>query len=194
MEKKATLLINGITGTYSIPNVNKRAYKYRPFPPTLKFRVTTAPGQSTDITVEVKKKIDAAWRIVTSVAKNNNACNAYFKRLARGKTLQQVLEEGDIVLHCLEPKDGYTDADLPDANAAGRDIGIDPSLLAEKESKKLAGVLIHELAHVAGATTNALDENAIAAETALRHCGFEEYFNDKAVGARTGGLATSRLA
>ena len=54
MEKKAALLINGITGTYVVPNVNKRAYKYGPFPPTLKFRVTTAPGQSAEITVDCR--------------------------------------------------------------------------------------------------------------------------------------------
>lgn len=161
------LLINGIEGvSRSIPHVNKRKYKYSAFDgPVLTYR-----DQNAEKSVDVKRTLEGAWRFITNRAAVHRPCNDYFKTLPRGKTLQEVLLEGDIYLHCLVPKSGYNFGDLPGANAAGRDIGINP--LAIIDSTQLASTLIHELAHVAGASTNndPTDTRSIAAETALRHC------------------------
>ncbi len=82
------------------------------------------------------------------------------------------------------PKPGYTLDDLPDANTAGRDIGIDPTFLLEPDNVKLGCALVHELAHVAGATTNPGDPNAGAAEAALKSCLCKDQYNPKALGMR----------
>ncbi len=119
---------------------------------------------------DVSRQLKEAWGFITQRANiAHGKCNAYFKTLPRRKTLKEVLDEDDIVVHCLEPKSGHTYDDLPYANTAGRDIGIDPTILLET-SHVLACTLIHELAHVAGATTDKSDPNAGDAEESLNHC------------------------
>src|SRR5437763_7381752 len=162
------LRINGVTGTFSVPRVPKN-YRFTAFTPTLKVRITT-DGGSEEQSVNVKSKLEQAWQFVTQRAARHAPCNAYFKTLFRKKSLQEVLDEGDITLHCLEPKDGFSSDDLPDANTAGRDIGIFAGLLFETDPNKLSCTLVHELAHVAGATTNSVDPDAIAAERSLKSC------------------------
>jgi hypothetical protein len=132
----------------------------------------------------MKRKIDVAWVFVTKRAAAHTPCNNYFKTLLRNKSLKEVLAEGDIILHCLVPKDGYTLADLPDACTAGRDIGINPYLLID-EKIGLAPVLIHELAHVAGASTNPdpYVKQSIAAEKALLHCLCSKQYRPEAIGS-----------
>lgn len=176
------LRINGAGKKYIVPNVLSRTYKYTAFDgPTLTFTVKMANGKVEDKVVNVKTKIEEAWRFVTDRAAVHKPCNDYFKTLARKKTLREVLAEGDIIVHCLVPKEGHTFEELPNANTAGRDIGIDPGLLLE-EPIKLACTLIHELAHVAGATTNPADSNAIAAEKALQSCLCAGQFRPEALG------------
>jgi len=174
------LLINGISGKYSIPTVLSKAYKYAAFEPTLKLKVNAKEG-SEDKSIAVQTKIDAAWRFITKRAAVYKPCNDYFKTLVRKKTLKEVLDEGDITLHCLTPKEGHSFDDLPAANSAGRDIGIHPSLFLEKDDV-LACTLIHELAHVAGATTNTRDKNAGTAESALKCCLCKAEYNPDNLG------------
>jgi hypothetical protein len=97
----------------------------------MKINVTVDGG--TKLTTEsVKAKLELAWRFVTHKAALHAACNAYFKSLSRKKTLQDVLKEGDIVLHCLWPANGHTFEELPDGDSAGRDLAIDPFLLLQE--------------------------------------------------------------
>jgi len=161
------LKINGITGTYLVPNV-LRPYKFIPFEKVLNLRITT-DGGSEEKSFDVQNILDQAWKQVERKA-DFKPCNAYFKSLFRKKTLKEILAEGDITLHCLVPKEGHTYAELPYANTAGRDIGLDPGLFVDKDSAALACTLVHELAHVAGATTNPDAQDAHAAEMALNSC------------------------
>jgi hypothetical protein len=174
------LRINGVTGTYSVPRVLKR-YRFVAFTPTLTVSDTSDAGTE-EKSVDVKIKLEQAWRFVTQRAAAQRSCNAYFKSLARGKTLKDVLDEGDITLHLLEPKEGYTSEILPDANTAGRDIGIYAGLLFNPDPNELACTLVHELAHVAGATSDSEAKDALAAERSLKSCLCTKYFRDTSLG------------
>jgi hypothetical protein len=173
------LKINGVTGTYTVMRLNK-PYRNTAFEPTLKLRVTT-DGGSQEKSFDVKMILEQAWKQVERKA-DLKPCNEYFKTLFQKKTLKQILVEADITLHCLEPKDGHTYAEVPDANTAGRDIGINPSLFLDKDASALACVLVHELAHVGGATTNAIAPDAHAAELALNSCMCTKYYDKDIVG------------
>lgn len=170
--------INGIAGTFPVPNVNKIAYKYTKFDATLKANV----GGNVQ-TVDVKAVLETAWTAVVQRSKIKG-CNECFKLLLRKKTLAEILAEGDLILHCLEPKPRYTAGDLPDANTAGRDIGIDPSLLFDPDPLNLVCTLIHELAHVGGASTNAAAaaDEAHAAEKTLLSCSCKKQYRKDVVG------------
>jgi hypothetical protein len=111
-------------------------------------------------------------------------CNEYFKTLGKGKTLSDLVKGPDYVIHCLKPKDGKTYADLPYANTSGQDIGLDPGLFFETDPLILACTLVHELAHSAGASTNASADFAVAhaAEAALPKCNCQKQYNKDALG------------
>lgn len=179
------LLINGITRKtpYSRPVILSGVYAYAPFEPVLHVTVLSEDGLRTfDKDIEVEKPLRQAWALVqhrTHVA----ACQAYFKTLWRGKSLSDVMTEGDVTLHCLVPKGNHTFDELPLANSAGRDIGLNPNLLLMPGSAHLACTLIHELAHVAGATTSRYDANAGAAEESLLHCQCKTLYNPANLGS-----------
>lgn len=181
--------INGIAGTFLVPNVNKIAYKYTKFDATMKANVNGVVK-----TVNVKSVLETAWTAVTQRSKLK-ACNECFKLLFRKKTLAEILGEGDLTLHCLEPKAGHETTPLPDANTAGRDIGIDPGLLFDPDPLTLICTLIHELAHVGGASTNeaAPPDEAHAAEKTLLSCSCANKYDPKVLGSikilKTGGPA-----
>jgi hypothetical protein len=128
--------------------------------------------------------LETAWTAVMQRSKLK-ACNACFKLLSRKKTLAEILAEGDLILHCLEPKAGHENDPLPDANTAGRDIGIDPSLLFDPDPLSLVCTLIHELAHVGGASTNATapQDEAHAAEKTLLSCDCASKYDKNVVGS-----------
>ncbi|NOT46453.1 MAG: hypothetical protein HOP17_01700 [Acidobacteria bacterium] len=115
-------------------------------------------------------------------------CNEYFATLFQKKTLSTILGEGDLVIHCLEPKQGYSYSDLPDANNAGRDIGLDPQLFFDNDPAVLVCTLIHELAHVAGASTDAgaAQPQAHAAELALMSCSCKKQYRKEVLGTIKG--------
>jgi len=184
--------------TKIIPNVLSRVYKFAAFEgEVLTFRVTDLNGKESEKSINVRNELNQAWSFVTTRAARHKPCNDYFKTLRRQKTLQQILDEGEIVLHCLVPKEGHSYEDLPDADTAGRDIGINPLRFLDMPIA-LAPILIHELAHVAGATTNPRDKDAIAAERALKHCLCASQFRPDALGALQKidlpGYEDSRLA
>lgn len=175
-------LIIDIKGKYKgpVPNVLSHVYRYTGFADDT-LQVTFADGKTGS--ANVTQKLNDAWSFITQRANiKGGKCNAYFKSLPRGKTLKEVLSEGDIVIHCLEPKDSHSYGDLPWANTAGRDIGLDPTIFFET-SRVLACTLVHELAHVAGATTNTEGPGAGDAEEALNHCYCHSQFHLEVVGS-----------
>jgi hypothetical protein len=186
--------INGIPGALVVPNINKRKYRYAKFDATLKATVNTVLR-----TVNVQSALESAWAAVVQRSKTKS-CNECFKKLVRKKSLAEILAEGDVVLHLLEPKEGSTDADLPDANAAGRDIGLHPWLFFDSDALALPCTLIHELAHVGGASTDpgAAPDVAHAAERTLLSCGCNSKYRAGVLGSiqfiRSVGTGGSRLA
>ncbi|HEY0283744.1 MAG TPA: hypothetical protein VGC23_00020, partial [Vicinamibacterales bacterium] len=150
-------------------------------------------------TVTVRSALESAWTGVVKRSKTRS-CNECFTKLFHKKTLAKILDEGDLVLHLLEPKQGYSDADLPDANAAGRDIGLHPALFFDSDPLALTCTLIHELAHVGGASTDAGAPRDIshAAENTLPSCGCEAQYRSEVLGSiklmRSVGIGGSRYA
>ncbi len=176
------LLINGITQKtpYSVPIILRKKYKYATFEQPMNIEVLK-DGKRVVRSLDTRKIIETAWHLVQSRAAHER-CNYYFKSLSRGKTLKEVLAEGNITLHCLVPKDGYRFEDLPLANTAERDIAIHPDLLLEDDHLSLTCTLIHELAHVAGAITDAFDPKAGEAEAALNYCQCHSKYNPQNLG------------
>jgi hypothetical protein len=174
------LRINGIDGNYRVPTLRGKNYVYTAF----QDKMTATMVDGTTKTVDIKPTLTSVWTAVEQKAKMGT-CNDYFKTLNQGKTLSTILSEGDIKLHLLEPKPGSTYADLPYANAAGRDIAIDPNLLFDPQQANLVCTLIHELAHVAGASTDAFAPfaQAHAAEAALPKCGCAKQYQKTTVGS-----------
>lgn len=170
--------INGITGTYSIPRLIKN-YVYTKWETEIKAQVAGGVIQK----VDVQAKLEKAWKGVVDKARSK-PCNECFKKLPKGKSLLEILGEGDIILHCLDPKKGFTFEDLPEANTAGRDIGIDPTCLFDPDPNTLVCILVHEVAHVGGASTDAgaAVELAHAAEKTLLSCSCTKYYRKNVLG------------
>lgn len=189
------LRINGMGGKYIVPNVLSRKYRFTAFTSaTITFKLTSKNGKTEVKSVNAKKKIREAWNFITKVAAAHKPCNNYFKKLRRKKTLKEVLAEGAITLHCLDPKPPtfrnskvYTYEDLPDAVTSGRDIGINPLIILLDSVHKLSAVLIHEIAHIAGASTNpdSKDPKSRAAEKALLHCKCGKQYRKDVVGMKS---------
>ncbi len=78
---------------------------------------------------------------------------------------------------------------MPDADTAGRDIGIDPTLLFDADQTALVCTLIHELAHVGGASTDpgAPADQAHAAEKALMSCSCKQQYRKEVLGSIRSG-------
>lgn len=179
--------INGIDGTFPVPRLLKN-YVYTKFDRKLTATMTSGITK----TVDIKSALEAAWKGVVQRS-GQKTCNEYFATLFQKKTLDTILNEGDLIIHCLEPKQGYSYSDLPDANNAGRDIGLDPQLFFDPDPAVLICTLIHELAHVGGASTDAgaSRSQAHAAELALLSCSCKKQYRKDVVGtihkARTAG-------
>lgn len=179
--------INGIDGTFPVPRLLKN-YVYTKFSTSLTATMTTGVTK----TVDVKTALNAAWNGV--VQRSGQAmCNEYFEKLFQKKTLAAILNDGDLVIHCLEPKQGYSYSDLPDANNAGRDIGLDPQLFFDSDKSGLVCTLIHELAHVAGASADAGADRSVAhaAELALMSCSCKKQYRKEVVGSIHGQFPPS---
>lgn len=174
-----SMVIN-IKGKYKglVPNIGKRKYRFGGFEgDTLSAKYGNGKVQTVDVAVQMNH----AWNFAVQRANiQDGECNKYFKSL-RGKTLKQVLDDGDIVIHSLVPKEGFEFDDMPAAESAGRDIGINP-LDFFTSAHALACTLIHELAHVAGATTDKDAPNALEAEEALNHCKCSSQFSRENLG------------
>lgn len=146
----------------------------------------------------VTGKINQAWKFITSKAATNKACNNYFKSLPSKKTLREILEDNKITVNLLVPKENSRAAVFNNAppnfdkvvaantTLEGPNIGLHPDLMIFPSDapadaphlkdyanvSELIRTLVHELAHVGGATTNQNDpEHGLDAENSLPACG-----------------------
>ncbi|MEW9898498.1 hypothetical protein ABWL39_07695 [Chitinivorax sp. PXF-14] len=167
----------------SIPNVLSRVYKYGTLTD-----IPTIRANGKILTIDVKKRINDAWKHMEGNCAKNKSCNDYFSKLHKGMTLSDILSSVSFTVYQLMPKEGHTDDELPLANSAGRDFALsiyaflDQVAGTQNTTPALAATILHEIAHYAGATTNRADENALQAENALIHCGLKQYFNPDAKG------------
>jgi hypothetical protein len=141
-------------------------------------------GQTIKRTVNVNAVIREALNFIDNHCANSKNCNDYFSRLDRrnSTTLRRILDEKNLQIFRLGGKD---DKDLP----AGYTLGWGPKYaqiglnrISLTDSGNAAAVLLHELAHVAGAPGKDEDSKSLAAETALKFCGLKTFFDEKAVG------------
>ena len=125
-------------------------------------------------------RLRAAIRIIEgNIFKKNNACNIYFKTLSAGRasrSFDDVWSDPDIWIG-YDPRtgvgwDGSTSGDK-------KDISIGEDAFKRGNTWYVVGVLVHELAHTAGAG----GPPSKAASTALKHCGLGALY-DGAVGVR----------
>jgi hypothetical protein len=177
--KDMAMKINGIDGKFIVPNVNNPNYRFTQFEATMRANVN-----GIEKTVNVRNVVENAWNGVVKRSQQT-ACNECFKTLPQKKTLAEILAGADLVIHCLEPKEGKNYDSLPYANTAGRDIGLDPTPLFGTDPELITCTLIHELAHVGGASTNPRDpqEQAHAAEKTLLSCSCKQHYNKSVLGS-----------
>lgn len=171
---------------FSIPRVVSGIYEYS----AIERLYTNTMSDGKIITVNVEDQVTKAWQYLEKNCAKSDACNAYFKKLSGGKSLDEWMVSTEFVVHLLRPKKNsrsgktYVEEDLPQASCAGKDIGISMYTFIDKKGNdaSLAAVLLHEIAHHGGATTNPSVEKALEAENALIPCGLKQYFIDSARG------------
>ncbi len=132
-----------------------------------------SPGDSLNL---LRRAITA---IEHNIFKKNNACNNYFKRLAPASphSFDDIWSDASIWIS-YEPRVGL-DWDGVTNSVGGKEISIGEDAFKKSNFWYVAGVLVHELAHCAGAG----GAPSIAASTALRFCGLASLY-DGAVGTR----------
>jgi len=128
--------------------------------------------------------IREALNYIDTHCANNKTCNDYFASLNKRNptTLRQILDEKNLQIYRLGLKE---DKDLP----AGYTMGWGPAYaqiglnrISLTDSGHLASVLLHELAHVAGAPGRDENPNSLAAETSLLRCGLSMHYDKEATG------------
>jgi hypothetical protein len=173
---------------YRVPRILKEKYEYVPFKYTV-YQLTMSDGST--VTLDIRKQLTDAWNYLEGHCARSKGCNEYFSRLAGKKTLAEWMKHTDFVIHLLSPRarnartgKEYKQEDLPQANSAGSDIGFSLYTFLDnrQDTPALAAVLLHEIAHCAGATTNASAPNSLEAENALLPCGLGKYFQRDARG------------
>ncbi len=172
---------------YSIPRVLRTKYTFA----SIQAEYVLLLGGKEKITVNVEKQVTAAWKHLEEKCAKSQACNEYFKGLPGGKDLQEWMTGTDFTIHLITPKTNartgktYTEEDLPEANSAGNDIGISLFAFADMKGKTeaFAAMLLHEIAHTAGASSDAEDKkHALDAENALIPCGLRQHWHEEAKG------------
>ena len=171
------------TGKATIPRIPSQVYSY-----TNMANVPVLEINKRKVVVNIQQRIGESWKYIENNCAKNKKCNDYFATLQRNQTLTDIMQKVTFTAHLLAPKKDHTDDELPLANSAGMDIGfcifafIDTEKGTENSKEELAATILHELAHYAGATTNARDTNALAAENSLIHCGLQRFFSEEHTG------------
>jgi len=163
----------------SYPRVLSTIYRYS----SLDEVYTIGLSGNVQKTFNTRKMIEDAWTYLGTNCAKNGGCNAYFTNLSKKTPLAGILTTVDFTVHRLSPKPGHTEEDLPYANSAGRDFALSLHAFVDSASiEALAATMLHEIAHFAGATTDARGADALQAENALIPCGLKRFFNRDATG------------
>jgi hypothetical protein len=163
----------------SYPRVLSKIYEYS----SLDEVYTIGLSGNVQKTFNTRKMIEDAWTYLGNNCAKNGGCNAYFAKLSKKMQLADILATVDFTAHRLSPKSGHTEEDLPYANSAGRDFALSLYAFIDAASiEALAATILHEIAHFAGATTDARSADALQAESALIPCGLKRFFNRDATG------------
>ena len=87
------------------------------------------------------------WRVlgqaiafIDNKVKRHDPCNAYFRKLRRGKSLREVVESESVYLHRIEPLAGFTEDDLPRGISVGAHVGLPLYMLAEFQPRRRHGI------------------------------------------------------
>ena len=143
---------------------------------------------------DVDRVVREALNFIDTHCAKSKTCNKYFLSLgsltdAASISLRQILDEKHLQIFCLGGKE---DKDVP----AGYTHGVGPAyaqiglnMISLTDSGNAAAVLLHELAHVAGAPGLREDAKSLAAENSLLYCFSrklsKEFYNDQAFGMAT---------
>jgi hypothetical protein len=167
--------------------LHNKPYKAANFPKTYSYKNEGGDGGVT--TVNLEDKLRRAFRFVAGKSALHVPCNNYFKGLPGHKTLADLLTENRILIGALVPKDGDINdgsnyAKLPAGNTAGRQIIINLMHVVAFEVAFIAATLVHELAHVGGATTDnsPLNPRSQDAEKAVNECLLPQQFDPTVFG------------
>ena len=116
--------------------------------------------------------------IQNNIYKNNVHCNNYFKLLPRGRSFDNIWTDNSIWIN-YDPRfpTGFYGA----TNHSDTEITIYEDSF-QRGHWWVVGTIVHELAHINGATGG----TSIAAETALKFCGLSALFDPNAIGLRPG--------
>lgn len=179
----------GITGSPSKILLEPHRYKAVDLQKTYTF----TEGDGGVKTVDTQALLMKAWAYVRDKCAQHKACNTYFATLPGKLGLDAVLQGGSIVFCALDPPSPNvlrpmaqkTHAQLPYAVTNGRQISFNPLTIMAGQSDFafLCGTMVHELAHVAGATGDPTDAvHGGDAEQALRHCLLTNQFDATVLG------------
>lgn len=115
------------------------------------------------VTVPSSKRETLRWARTKAkaIAQGNPKANAYFKTLADGRSLTQLLNDSSIWINYCPGLTLFGEAQI-----SGKELALGPRPFAQGKWVVL-GTLIHELAHINGAPNTA----TVEAEEALYHCG-----------------------
>lgn len=166
-----------------IPNVLSRIYRYSSWKGN-----TLIQSGNIKIVINPKERIDRAWTFIETNCARNRKCNSYFASLRKRKTLSDILKNVTFTVHELVPKQGVPNSKLPEANSAGKDFALsifaflESGQVKENSDQALAAVILHEIAHYAGASTYVTGKGKLEAENALLHCGLKRFHNPDAKG------------
>jgi hypothetical protein len=127
------------------------------------------PNKDTSITRTLKQ----ALFILKHNIRGMKPCNKCFSALPGGRTFDDVFDDPNVFISFdpSGPNSGRTDA------VGGKEITIGASEFG-RGRWSVAATLVHELAHVNGASATTAD-----AENTLRCCGLSDHFRPGAVGA-----------
>jgi hypothetical protein len=110
-----------------------------------------------------------------------NSCNSTFSRLGGNKTFSAIWNDPEILISFWPAATGSS-WNLPPSSkigavTIGKNISVAEWFLKKNDVLALAGALVHELAHVAGAGHHNSD-----AEDSLNDCGFEDQSQEGLIG------------
>src|SRR5262249_49439242 len=156
--------------------------------PNISFRETRPGKKPTVKTAAVRNVIGDALNHIDRHCAAAKKCNDAFLGLGKlaPMSLRQILDGKTLYIYRLKPEEGFELTDLPAGFTEGwgpkhANIGLNELVLSD--AMWTASVLLHELAHVAGAPGGEVEPKSIAAEAALNHCGLKEYYDPDALGA-----------